>query len=87
MTLQTSTYFGLLAEFGATEIPLELIAEKYFGLSPAKAKSRAAMAQLPVPAYRMGTQKSGWLVSASDLADAIDRQRNQAAQLWEKVNH
>jgi hypothetical protein len=28
-----STYFGLLAEFGEANIPLERVAPKYFGLS------------------------------------------------------
>jgi hypothetical protein len=32
------TYFGLLAEIGESEIPLERVCEKYFGLSTPKAK-------------------------------------------------
>lgn len=50
------------------------------------AKLRAARRQLPVPAYRCGTQKSGWLVSAKDLADYIDEQRHKAKQEWEKFH-
>jgi hypothetical protein len=36
-----STYFGLLAEFGEANIPLEKVAPKYFGLSSLEAKRRA----------------------------------------------
>jgi hypothetical protein len=49
-------HFGLLAEFGTAEIPLEKVCEKYFGLSVTKAKRRAGMQQLPIPAYRIGSQ-------------------------------
>lgn len=80
---KTSTYFGLLAEFGVTEIPLADVAKKYFGLSPAKAKARAGMHQLPVPAYRLGSQMSQWLISATDLAAHIDKQREIARAQWE----
>ena len=80
------TYFGLLAEFGESEIPLDRVCEKYFGLSIPKAKRRACLQQLPVPVYRTGSQKSPWLVSAIDLANHIDKQRSQAAKTWSSMN-
>ena len=67
-----STYYGLLAEFGCAEIPLAQVAPKYFGLAPAKAKQKAALNLLPVPAYRAGSQKSPWLVNAQALAAYLD---------------
>lgn len=71
-----STYFGLLAEFGAAEIPLANMCDKYFGLDEKTAKARAARGKLPVKAYRpTSSQKSGWLVSASDLAEHLDRMK------------
>ena len=76
------TYFGLLAEFGESEIPLERVCEKYFGLSTPKAKRRACLQQLPIPAYRAGSQKSPWLISAIDLAQHIDEKRSIAARQW-----
>lgn len=83
----TSTYFGLLAEFGEAEIPLDRVCQKYFGMAPDKAKRAALMRRLPVPAYRVGnSQKSPWLVSAGDLAAHIDEQREKARQEWEKMN-
>lgn len=79
------TYFGLLAEFGESEIPLERVCDKYFGLSVAKAKRRACLQKLPVPAYRAGSQKSPWLISAIDLARHIDEQRTDAARQWANI--
>lgn len=76
------TYFGLLAEFGESEIPLERVCEKYFGLSTPKAKRRACLQQLPIPAYPAGSQKSPWLISAIDLAQHIDEKRSIAARQW-----
>jgi hypothetical protein len=73
-----STYFGLLAEFGEANIPLARVAPKYFGLSFEEARRRAAAKMLPCPAFRLGGQKSPWLVSAADLADLIDRRREKA---------
>lgn len=84
--MMTPTYFGLLAEFGESEIPLHRICEKYFGLSVSKAKRRACLQQLPIPAYRAGSQKSPWLISAADLATHIDQQRQRAADLWVSMN-
>lgn len=80
------TYFGLLAEFGESEIPLDRICEKYFGLSIPKAKRRACLQQLPIPAYRAGSQKSPWLISAADLAKHIDQQRLLARHQWTNMN-
>ena len=74
-----STYFGLLAEFGEANISLERVSAKYFGLSPDEARRRAPAKMLPCRVYRLGGQKSPWLVSAADLAELIDRQRERAA--------
>lgn len=81
-----STYFGLLAEFGTAEVPLEQICEKYFGMNSRKAKQRAAMRQLPIPTYHAGSQKSPWLVSITDLAEHIDKRKAEAKKEFERVN-
>jgi hypothetical protein len=73
----TTTFFGLLAEFGEANIPLEKIAPKYFGLSPQEARRRAPARLLPCRAFKLGGQKSPWLVSAVDLAELIDRHRQK----------
>jgi len=74
-----NTYFGILAEFGEANILLEKVAPKYFGLSYEEARRRAPSKLLPCRVFRLGGQKSPWLVSASDLADLIDRQRVKAS--------
>lgn len=80
-----STYFALMAEYQTAEVPLEIVCDKYFSLSPDKAKRRAAVQQLPVPAHRFGSQKSGWFVSIGDLAKMIDEAREQATHLHNKM--
>ncbi len=83
---QVSTYFALLAEFGESDVPLETVCQKYFGLSPTKAAVRAGRHALPIWAWRGGSQKSGWLISLQDLADFIDEQRERAKREWQLVN-
>jgi hypothetical protein len=74
----SSTYFDLLAEFGEANIPLDKVAPKYFGLSYEEARRRAPAKLLPCRVFRLGGQKSPWLISAADLAELIDRQRQRA---------
>lgn len=82
-----TTYFALLAEFGAAEIPLEDVAPKYFSMSVQQAKRAAATQSLPVPAYRAtDSQKGRWLVSATHLAAHLDKKREDGLREWEKVN-
>ncbi|HEX3838549.1 MAG TPA: pyocin activator PrtN family protein [Steroidobacteraceae bacterium] len=81
--MKTSTYFALMAEFGAGQVELDRVSEKYFGLAPSAAKSRAAMHQLPVPAFRGASQKSPWLISIADLAVHLDERREVARKDWE----
>ena len=84
-----NTYFGLLAEFnGRAELPLEEVAPRYFGISVKTASARALAQGLPVPAYRaVDSQKAPWLVSASDLANYLDKRRAEASEMWQRVNH
>ncbi|MGK0547384.1 pyocin activator PrtN family protein [Halomonas cupida] len=60
-----NTYFGLLAEFdGRSELPLDEVAPRYFGISPRTASIRAGAQALPVPTYRAGDSQPppGWSV-------------------------
>ncbi|WP_417329541.1 pyocin activator PrtN family protein [Halomonas cupida] len=84
-----NTYFGLLAEFnGRSELPLDEVAPRYFGISARTASVRAGAQALPVPVYRAGdSQKSPWLVSAVDLAKYLDTRRAEAHELWKRVNN
>lgn len=79
-----NTYFGLLAEFGESEIPLAKVAPKFLGMELDKAARQASMNRLPFPAYRAGSQKSPWLVSAAELAKYLDQQKAEAAKSWQR---
>lgn len=82
-----STYFGLLAEFGAGEIRLSECCEKYFGLSEPQAKRKASLQELPVTAYRATeSQKGEWLISLSELAQHLDEQRAKFRKDHSAVN-
>lgn len=76
-----NTVFLLMAEFGTSEIPLRLVADKYFALDEKKMQSHARQQKFPFPVYRGGSQKSEWLVSASDLAGHIDKAKADAKLL------
>lgn len=86
MTIKTSTFFALLAEYNSTTIELEKISTKYFGLTPREANKKANLKQLPIPAFRCGTQKAAWIIHTADLANLIDKQREKANQDWQKMN-
>lgn len=68
----------LMKEFGMADIPLEMVAEKYLGMSIAKARQYAAKGTLPFPVYRPGSQKSAWLVRVTDLSDWLEVERQKA---------
>lgn len=81
------TYFGLLAEFSAAEIPLEDCCQKYFGMDAPAAKRKASLQQLPVKAYRgQHSQKAGWLIDAKDLATWLDGLKADAAKTHNAMN-
>ncbi|MGU3628110.1 pyocin activator PrtN family protein [Comamonas sp. C24C] len=78
------THFALLAKFGDTNIPLDSCAE-FFGMAPKKANERACLQDLPVPAYKLGGQRSPWFVDAKALADHIDKKKAEAQGDWERM--
>ena len=81
-----NTIFLLMAEFGQADIPLEEVASKYLQLTPEKAKRKAAKQEFPFPVFRAGNQKTPWMVSVSDLAEYLDKQRAEAKKDWEAMN-
>jgi len=83
--IDSRTLFLLLAEYGTGQIPVERCAA-HFGMAPDEAKRAAARQKLPIPAFRLGSQKSPWLVSAEALASYIDTQKKAAAAEWKKLN-
>lgn len=79
------THFALLAKFGDTNIPLDKCCEEFFGMAPRKANERACLQDLPVPVYKLGGQRSPWLMDAKVLADYIDKRKAEAANDWMKI--
>lgn len=77
--MTTTTVFPRLAEFGTGHIPLEKCCQ-HFGMKPQGANTRAARQSLPVPVFRLGSQKSPWLVATEALATYIDGQRAEATR-------
>ena len=80
----TQTELTLLAIHRAPAVPLADICERYFNIKPKVADRRARLNQLPVPAWRLGTQKSPFMVHVKDLAERIDTARESAAESWKK---
>lgn len=76
--IKSSTYFGLLAEFGSAHIPVTEIGAKYFGYEADKAKRKAAKGKYPFPVFRSGGQKSIWMVDIADLAAYLDKVKEKA---------
>lgn len=79
------TLFLVLAEYGTAQIPVERCACQ-FGMTAQEAKSAARRQSLPIPAYRLGSQKSPWVVDATALASHIRSKRELAEAEWRRVN-
>ncbi|SUP77358.1 Pyocin activator protein PrtN [Yersinia frederiksenii] len=76
-----------MAEFETSTIPLADIAERYFGMKPATADKKAGAGDLPVPTFRIGdSQKAPRMVHVNDLAEFIDKKRNEAKYIMRRIN-
>lgn len=81
-----NTFFALMAEYGTAHIPVEKCAD-LFGMSPRKACEAAGRQRLPIPAFRIGSQKSPWLVDAQKLAEHLDIVKKQASDEWDRLQN
>lgn len=79
------TLFLVLAEYGTSQIPVERCAPQ-FGMTANEAKAAARRQALPVPCYRLGSQKSPWVVDAPALADHIRSKRTAAENEWKRIH-
>ena len=81
-----NTALLLMAQYEKATIPLEDICKDYFGCSRHTAIEKAKASTLPIPAFRIGkTQKAPWFVHVTDLAEWIDKQREEAKEEWNKA--
>jgi hypothetical protein len=76
------TAFALMAQHEKAVLPLDDICEEYFGCKKKTAEGKALAGSLPVAAFRIGTQKGRWMVHVTDLAEMIDKQREEAKKDW-----
>ena len=79
------TLFLVLAEYGTAQIPVDRCAH-HFGMTAQEAKAAARRQSLPVPCYRLGSQKSPWVVDAIALAGHISATRIAAEAEWRRIN-
>ncbi|MBJ4525257.1 pyocin activator PrtN family protein [Salmonella enterica subsp. enterica serovar Typhimurium] len=81
-----NTLFLLMAEFNTPNIELSAVCQKYFGMSPNTAEANANASQLPIPTYCVGTsQKAKRCINIQDLAEYIDKRREEGRIEWERV--
>lgn len=82
-----NTVFLLMAEFETSTIPLSLIAERYLGMKPETANKKANAGDLSIPTFRLDDgQKAPRIVHITDLADYIDKKRDEANKEFQKMN-
>ena len=80
------TELALMSLYRSPTIRLDEISQQYLNLSPAEAAKRAARAELPFPAFRLGpSQKAPWVVSAEELGRWIDQASEEARKQWQRV--
>jgi hypothetical protein len=73
----TPTEIMLLAVYRTPTVELSRICDQYLGLNPENAGKRAALKQLPFPAFRVReSNKAPYLVHVRDLARHIDTCRD-----------
>ncbi|EML7933163.1 pyocin activator PrtN family protein [Providencia rettgeri] len=82
-----NTVFLLMAEFETSQIPLDIVAEKFLKLTPGYADKKATLGELPFPTYKDDkSQKSPRMVHISDLAEWIDKRRNEAKKEFNAIH-
>jgi hypothetical protein len=72
-TMNPSTVFALMYEFGSAHIPLVAVAKKYFGYDENTANRYARQSKFPFPVFRLGGQLTPWMVDAAELAAYLDK--------------
>lgn len=79
----TPTEMMLLAVYKGPLVELDRICDRYLGLNATNANRRAALKQLPFPAFRArGSRKAPYLVHVTDLAAHIDSAHQAERQAW-----
>ncbi|MDU1575386.1 MULTISPECIES: pyocin activator PrtN family protein [Pantoea] len=83
-----NTMFLLMAEYETATVPLSQVCEKFFGMKAATAERKASENKLPIPTFRTAeSQKAPRMVHISDLAEFIDRQREESKAIHQSLRH
>lgn len=64
-------------------IPLTEICVEYLGMQERQAKERAAAKTLPFPCFKLGGNKSPWMVRVDDFIAHLDAQADAAREAWD----
>lgn len=80
------TYFALLITYGAPQVKLTTIWPDFLShMSERTLKTRASQQALPFPVLKGESQKSEILVDLRDLAEYIDKVRDEAIKLHRRM--
>jgi len=67
-------------------IPLADVCGPYFGLGYEEARRKAALHDLPVPAFRLSqSRKAPLVVAIADLRRLVDARAQEARDEWERM--
>lgn len=83
-----NTLFLLMAQYdGRAVIPLDRVCNDYMNLTVEKFKAKQLKGEIDIPIVRLGpqSQKAGLGIHLTDLANYIDRQRQQAVNEHSKL--
>ncbi|MBL4898696.1 MAG: pyocin activator PrtN family protein [Colwellia sp.] len=82
-----NTLFLLMSQYDNPLIPLDDVADEYFAIkTKSEADRQAKDHKLPVPAFRLGKQRSQWFIHVEELAKFIDETRLKQKEIWNKMN-
>ena len=81
-----NTAFALMARFESPTVELKAICDEFFGYTKNTAEQKAKACDLPVPTFKLrNSERAPTLVNITDLADYMDKCRQEAKQEWDLI--
>lgn len=75
-----TTLYTLMMEFQTGHIPVVDFAKKYLGMDEQWTKNMAAKNKLPFTVFRVGGQKSPWLLDINEAVNFLDKMKQKAEE-------